>query len=423
MRPHLRPSSGPSGGAFVLGIASVAMTEPRMSPWRAAFAFAALGLVVLAGPVALAQPDEELSEEEQKKQEAGRYFQEGTELFEKERYLAAIKAFEKANELFPHHLNIYNIAKSYEKLGFADECIDWYQQYLKAYEDKKGEPPPDVNDIKNSIDKCRLGTMLEVTFESEPAGANIYLDKKREKLVGQTPFKQRMEPGTYTLFLDLAGHQPFEKTFVVKKGQPLSFSFKLERIQRTGTVRVTANIKNATVFVNGKNVGLTPYDQDIVLEEGSHQITVGKDEYESFQRELTVVTNEEYQIAAELWLRDSPSSWKAPVGWTAMGVGVALVAGGVVAGVFAEDEFAGTPDFDQLATLQKVGYYAGGGLAGIGLILLIAEALDTQHIKEADALSDVRFDGLDEEGAPKVTITPMVTTGPQGASIGADVRF
>ena len=61
---------------------------------------------------------------------AERHFAEGKRLFKQQLYLAAIAAFKRSLKIIPHPTTIYNIAKSYEKLGVAGLCIQWFDKYL-----------------------------------------------------------------------------------------------------------------------------------------------------------------------------------------------------------------------------------------------------------------------------------------------------
>ena len=351
---------------------------------------------------------------EDDKKRAGAFYREGEELFRKELYAAAIENFKKAHDIIPHPVNLYNIARAYEKLGDADNCVTGYEAYLDLYRrNNNGKDPGDIVDARASIAKCQLLRRPEVTINSDPDGAKIYLDDKT-KLIGQTPFTVQLDPGKYRLFLSLDGYVPFEEDVEVRPGQPLTLRFKLEKFQRVGQVRVKSNVRGASVFVDGRNIGLTPYTDMITLDEGAHQIAVSKDEYLPFNREVKVEVNQSQEVVAEIFLREAPATWKGYVGWTSIILGVGMGVGGYFAGAEADKYFSGTDDFDQWATLQKVGYGVGGGLVGAGILLVILEAADTSIVKSEDVLDPV----ADQKRSP--TVLPFVGT--RGV-IGADVRF
>lgn len=347
------------------------------------------------------------------KRRAGALYNEGQNLFEQELYAAAIEKFKAAHAIIPHEVNLYNIARAYEKLGAAKECISWYDQYVDFYKKKYDSAPDDIVDVRASIQKCRFLLKPEVTIGSEPPGAKVYIDDN-EKLLGQTPYTTTLDPGTYTVFLDLNGYAPFKQAVEVRAGEPVKLYFKLEKMQRVGVVHLTSNVRGASIFIDGRNIGLTPYKDPITLDAGKHQFTIQKEDYTPFSREMEVVVNEEHTVASEIYLRDPPVTWKGYTGWIALGLGAAGIAGGVISKIQADKYFRGTDDFKQWETLQNVGYGVGGGLMGVGVLLLVLDAFDDEMVKPGDAIDEART-------AP--TMTPLISASPDGGMLGADVRF
>ena len=49
-------------------------------------------------------------------------------------------------------------------------------------------------------------------------------------MVGQTPLKTAVDPGTYTLFVRAKGRVELKRQMVVQQGEPLKLFFKLEEI-------------------------------------------------------------------------------------------------------------------------------------------------------------------------------------------------
>jgi len=351
------------------------------------------------------------------KQRAFEFYTEGQRLFDGSLFAAAIENFTKANEILPHPVNLYNIARSYENLGDGQNCIKFYDDYVSLYKKREGSDPGDIKNIRASVTKCKLLLRSEVSVSSDPAGAKVYIDDK-DNLLGQTPFQTTMEPGRYTLHLVLDGHVPFEENFEVRAGEPLRLVFKLEKFQRVGKLRVKSNVRDASLFIDGRNIGLTPYRDFITLDEGPHQVALKKDSYTSFADEVTVVVNEEHEVISEIFLQDAPMTWKGYVGWTSIVAGALLVGGGVGAGMQANLFFKGTGDFDKWASLQKIGYGAGGGLLGVGVLLLIWEATDTSIVRSEDKL-----DPYADLQSPAPLITPIFAVDSRGGLLGADVRF
>jgi len=360
------------------------------------------------------------AQSDEDKRRAFEFYSEGQRLYDAELYSAAIENFKRANEFVPHPVNLYNIARAFENLGDGEQCIAYYEQYMSLHREREGKDPGDAARVRASISKCRLFMKSEIQVGSDPDGAKVYIDDK-DNLLGQTPYRTTLEPGRYKLYLVLDGHVPFEESFEVRAGEPLRLFFKLEKFQRVGRLRVKSNVRDAALFIDGRNVGLTPYRDFITLDEGPHQVALRKDEYSSFSKEVEVVVNEDKEVISEIFLQRAPMTWKGYVGWTSLVTGALLVGGGVGAGVKANQFFAGSKDFDQWAGLQTIGYGVGGGLAGVGVLLLILEALDTELVRPGDRLDPYASLELDEPSGPR--FTPIFAVDGAGGILGADVRF
>ncbi|MFO0745698.1 MAG: PEGA domain-containing protein [Myxococcota bacterium] len=381
----------------------------------------ALAVAALAATTRFERPAAAAEPSDEDKKKAQEFYVEGRALFNKELYSAAIDNFKKAFDLAPVAPALYNIARSYEKLGDADNCVKYWNDYLDFYKrTNNGKDPSDALDARASIAKCQLLQRPKVSIGSEPPDAKVYIDDKA-KLLGQTPYDTTLDPGKYKLYLVLDGYIPFEETFEVRAGEPVNLRFRLEKYQRVGTIRVKSNVRGASLFIDGRNIGLTPYKDPITVDEGPHQVSLKKDTYTDFNKEVKVAVDEKIEVPAAIYLRDSPVTWKGYVGWTAIILGVGMGVGGFFAGQEADKYFNDTDDFDKWATLQKAGYGAGAGLLGAGIALVIWDATDTSLVNSEDELDPYAF-------APQLpTVTPLVSALPSnhgvGAMVGADVRF
>lgn len=320
------------------------------------------------------------------KREAAAHYHEGRRLFDQELYDAAIERFRQAHGLYPAPANLYNIAKSYERLGASNLCVESYQSYLDLYESSKGRPAPDAVDVRNAIQKCRLGARIPLSIESDPPGATVYLEAM-DKVVGQTPYMTHTDAGTYRLKLTMDGYLPFERTLNIRPGEPLKVVFKLEKFEAVGRLIVRANVMGATLYVDGKNVGLTPFSDAIELSAGSHQVTVDKDDYAAYSTRVEIRANQRATVEATIFLTDPPATWKGYTGYTTLSVGLGSVVAGYFLGTKADTYFTGTPDFDEYAGYQKMAYGTGAALALTGVLLAIFETLEDQAIKEGDAIT------------------------------------
>ncbi|MGB0588834.1 MAG: PEGA domain-containing protein [Myxococcota bacterium] len=391
-------------------------------------------------PAEATQPDDAADaltpEQIASKERAEELSAEATELFQKELYNSAVELFIKAYQADPQLVFIYNIAVCYERLGDSDNCVDYYEKYLTQFGvENDGAAPEDLVDVRNTIAKCRLGAKVQITIESDPPGASVAIDQ-RGTIVGQTPLSLRQDAGTYTFYVDLPEHQPIERKVEVRTGEPVRLLFTMEKVVRTGTITVRANITGATIFVDGRNIGLTPYNDPIRVDEGTHQLILKKEDYTIYSEETYIAAGDAQTLTAELWLRDPPTTWKGYVGWTALGLGAGLVTGGFFMGQEASKHYAESSqiplglldvplsettyepssEFGQFQLLEQVGYWTGGVMMGLGLSLVILEAFDVYMIKKEDA----PFENIDSDS---VEILPIFSPTRGGGFAGARVTF
>ena len=118
---------------------------------------------------------------------------------------------------------------------------------------------------------------------TEPSGAKVYLNNKRGKLLGKTPFRGKLRAGDHTLYITKNGYEPVYQVIEVKKrkGGRQDFSSELQRVE-FGTVKVVATpdvnakkIKKAKIYIDGKFEGYLP-DTFKQISTGPHQVEVKK---------------------------------------------------------------------------------------------------------------------------------------------------
>lgn len=315
------------------------------------------------------------SQDESRKERARELAAEGQALYDQGRFLEAAAAFEQAQAAFAHYANLYNVAKAYEKAADYQKAAVAYRGYLDLHVVMTGALPADADDVERTIavmkDKAYLA-LPEVRIESEPPGADVAIDDP-ERILGQTPLVIHLAEGDYTVHVGKQGFQPFSKGFGVRSREPLRMTFSLEKIRSQGIVRVTSNIRKARIYVDGKVVAVTPFDEDLVVEAGRHQITVEKEDYTQFQQSIDVAADASVAVHAELYLRRKGFSWRGGVGITSILLGGGSLGTGLWLRSLAAKEFNDSGKFKTYRTWTYVGYGVGAGLAALGTGLLIWE--------------------------------------------------
>lgn len=296
---------------------------------------------------------------------------EGAKLYSQGRYKEAIDKFSRAFAINQDIGLLYNIGVSYEQLEAWQECVSFLDRFTA-----KAPIGPKKDRALNKRKSCeaRLQTDQTITITSTPPGATIFIDDKAAGVKGATPYTGTLPPGQHKVWVELEGHEAVAQTIDVQQGAPFSLNLQLRKFANQGWLYVDASIINAQVYINGKNVGLTPFEAPLPYEAGTHQVVVQRDGYTRFSTQVQVFKGRLARVDAYVSQVGTPSTWRTTLGWVSASLGFVAIAGGVTAFFFAEEEFNDTPKFKDLANYEKLGYGVGGGLMAIGVAMWIWDA-------------------------------------------------
>lgn len=337
----------------------------------------------------------------------------GKELFGQGKYIEAAARFQRAFDLQPQAKYLYNLGYAWLNSGTEPQrALDAFEKFLPICKDEGNGICADQERVEKEIVRLRdlaFRALPLVTIQSEPPGATIYFmeaEGEQERIIGQTPFSTNLKEGKYSIRLVLDGYEPFSAPFEVKRQGDLTLAFPLARIKNLGHIKVRTNIRGARIFLDGKPFGISPYEQAVDVEAGPHQIVVEKDLYTTWNEQVSVATGQQVDVMAAVYLKDAPASWRAYVGWPTAVIGLLGIGTGITFWQLADQEFAGTPKFEEYELYQNLGYGLGGGLLAVGTGLIIWEY--------------VRVDVASED---RLVVAPVMSLDAQGAVFGAMGSF
>jgi len=287
------------------------------------------------------------------------------------KYQECVKAYQQAQELIPYPEIHFNIAKCYERDRQYPRAVAAYQKYIDAYQAHYKKPPEDLALVQRLMAELNAKLKTEVRINTQPAGSDIFLGA-RGKMIGQTPLALQLAPGEYTFLIKRDGYEDVSRTITLGE-RPVDLLFKMKPIERMGRVRFDVNIRSARIFVDGKNIGMSPLREFVPLREGRHQLVLEREQYGRVNRYFDVVAGKDTVMQVRLDLTERPSTWRAYTGYTNMILGL----GGIGLGYFwktqADGEFTGSPAFNSKEMYQNISYIAGGSLLVTSVALLIWE--------------------------------------------------
>jgi|GEM_PF-1834483 len=137
-------------------------------------------------------------------------------------------------------------------------------------------------------------------IDSQPPGAAITFNGVAS---GNTPYQNpNLEPGRYSFSLSRNGYKTYTGSITVRPGQTMPLNITLEAVAAvasTGQLRVKSEPEGATVLLDGREVGATPYADDNVPA-GSHEIVLRKSGYKDYSTMATIEARQLRQVTANL---------------------------------------------------------------------------------------------------------------------------
>ena len=136
-------------------------------------------------------------------------------------------------------------------------------------------------------------------ISNEP-DVEVYVDGEDK---GKAPVTMNdIRPGEHIVGARKKGFKPQEQTQRVASNENAIVSFRMEVAppdRPHAALKVQSTIPNAEVFVDGSSLGRAPVDRND-LDPGKHYVSVHRDGYSDFKREIFLVENQPVTLVADL---------------------------------------------------------------------------------------------------------------------------
>lgn len=331
----------------------------------------------------------------------------GRDAYRTGNYAEALRLFERAFVLDDGYRWLYNMAKCKEKLAQYTDAVRLLERYLEHFRRQNpGREPTDLVDVQHlsrDLKQRAFEALPEVEIRSSPVGAQVLLGDGTT--IGSTPVTTHIAPGRYKIVLKLTNYTDLEAELAVPQSGKVSLVFGMKSKLKRAGLALWANIRGAQVAVDGKVMAVTPFEGQLSVEPGRHQVTMTRTGYKPIEREVMVPEDKQLLCRFTLHQQTSRTSWRGYLGWPLLILGGLSTAGGAVAANQADLEYRGTPNFEQYAQLQNIGYVGGGSAAALGLALIIWDGV-RENVPDDELVAGP----LHEEGD---VIRPLV-----GAEVG-----
>ena len=260
----------------------------------------------------------------------------------------AAASFKKAYEARPMPQFLYNVGAAYHMKGKKasepesyDKAVDYYTRYLGENKDAKDKEQVEkvIAVLKAEAERLRAAAAAAaaaaatqptnptgtqptptpppapsaevealgdagyrglVVIESEPQGANIYIDGKEKGPFAQTPWSGSMD-GEFQYLVEKRGYKSKEGRTAADPSKLLLLQIVLSEEDYLGWLEIKSNVPGATIYLDDKNVGpigKTPYSGN--FKPGKHKVWIEADGYETSEHDIEVIAGEAAEISAQL---------------------------------------------------------------------------------------------------------------------------
>lgn len=154
--------------------------------------------------------------------QADRHFKNGVALFVEAKYTEALAEFERAYEISPHPLVLYNIAGCHRELSNYAEAVKLYRRFLA--EGKGQVPAARLTTAQVELDGI-LARIARVTVTASPDGAELFIDGQSLGTLVEMPLI--VSPGEHRLAAKAPGYQDGTRVVRVASGDELAVELNL----------------------------------------------------------------------------------------------------------------------------------------------------------------------------------------------------
>ncbi|MCA9624684.1 MAG: PEGA domain-containing protein, partial [Myxococcales bacterium] len=227
--------------------------------------------------------------------EADLHFELGADAYQAQEYKKALEHFLASNRLVPNRNVVYNIARTYERLG---RFPDAHRYYVDALEMETN--PRSRQELQGAL--RRIAAQVAVLdVKTTPPGATIYLERKNLGSRGVAPRPLAVSPGTYRVIVALDGYEPAEQANVrAQVGKATPVSFELTRIVGTVEVKVEGEQKAEVRVGDESSKPVCTAPCKVELPPGTHLLFFSAPGFQAPPRQVKVRAGETIKTIARL---------------------------------------------------------------------------------------------------------------------------
>ncbi len=154
---------------------------------------------------------------------------------------------------------------------------------------------------EQTLDVELVPAWAELSFASQPAGADVYID---ENIVGQTPLTTEILQGEHEARIKLSGYKSWQKKIMVTANQPISIP-EIELAIADAVIFLETRPSSANITINGEYKGQTPIEIAVAPDK-TFDIRFFKQGYQQSHRKIKVKSGDKQRLRVNLQAELSP---------------------------------------------------------------------------------------------------------------------
>ncbi len=180
-----------------------------------------------------------------------------------------VEVYDKNNKLIAETPFFANLPKDFYKFSFEKKGFDKVDKEIHI---KKNE----------SIQINMKEIVYYIKIETNAKSARVFIDGKEK---GRTPFKRKLKEGIYKIEVKKEDYDDYSEKVILTE----NIYKKVNLRQNTFQFELTSKPSNSTVFIDGKERGLTPFMTK--LKEGTYAIRAEKEDHYGYAEKILVNEN------------------------------------------------------------------------------------------------------------------------------------
>ncbi|MBT6228985.1 MAG: PEGA domain-containing protein, partial [Candidatus Scalindua sp.] len=188
------------------------------------------------------------------------------------------------NEVGNTPANITDLVPGKHLVKISMEGYENWSESLELSPDKKNQITAILQQLTGSLN-----------IKSKPSNATIIVDGNE---VGNTPANiPDLEPGKHLVEISMEGYENWSESVEVSPDKENQITAVLQQL--TGSLNIKSKPSNATIIVDGNEVGNTPSNITDILP-GKHLVKISMEGYENWSDNVEISPDKENQVTAVL---------------------------------------------------------------------------------------------------------------------------